>query len=194
MTLEEYLAEHPKKYLIFDLDLTLARIEVDWSGVFQNLFSTVQEIDPSLALRVPESSQEYFSLLNQAAQRGETAKQRLNIAVEKYEKDYGHGHTPNPILISFIHSHKDKYSFAIWSSNSSRVVHEFLQKEHLIDVFKWVIAMEDVAFTKPNPDGFHKIYDRNNSKDDYLMIGDSSSDENATKTAGIDFFKIDYFS
>jgi HAD superfamily hydrolase (TIGR01549 family) len=195
MSLETYLSQNPKKYLIFDLDLTLARLEIDWSDVFQMLFSEVKSIDPSLPFAMPENAHDYFKLLNEVVtKQGKSAKQKLDKAVEEYERVHYHGYTPYPELVSFIHAQKNNYTFGLWTSNSTRTIQDFLQKEQLKDIFKHIIAMENVLFTKPNPEGFYKIYERNNLKKEYLMIGDSPSDERAAQAADIDFFRIDYFS
>ncbi|PIV08788.1 hypothetical protein COS52_00895 [Candidatus Roizmanbacteria bacterium CG03_land_8_20_14_0_80_39_12] len=69
-----------------------------------------------------------------------------------------------------------------------------MQKEQFEQFFENIITLESVLLTKPNTYGFSMIYNSNNSKRDYLMIWDSENDKIMAKNAGIDFFKIDYFT
>jgi HAD superfamily hydrolase (TIGR01549 family) len=103
------------------------------------------------------------------------------------------GYLPNNELLSFIRSHADTYIFSLWTSNTERVISDFIQKEGLRPIFQNIISLNTVHYSKPYPDGFYKIYNASFSKKDYLMIGDSDNDESAAKAAGIDFFKVDYF-
>ena len=195
MSLEEYLAIHPKKYLIFDLDETLAWLQIDWKEIHQALFDVAKSIDPSLTTSPTKNGIEYFSLINLITNKqGDLAKKRLNTFIQEYEQRNYRGYTPNPALIAFIKAQKQNYSLSLWTSNTKQIVDDFLQKEQLYDSFNTIVTFESVKFTKHNPDGFYKIYDRNNIKSDYLMIGDSASDEAAAKAAGIDFFKVTYFA
>lgn len=195
MKLEEYLSLHPKKYLIFDLDETLARLEIDWSTVHQMLFREIKKIDQSLVSEATTNAREFYNLINTTASKhGTIAKQAINKAIEIYEQKNYSSYTPNSDLLLFIHSHVNTYTFSLWTSNSIYTIQDFLHQEHLKSIFRKIIALEDVLFTKPNPDGFSRIYEQKNLKTDYLMIGDSENDEGAAKNAGIDFFKIDYFT
>ncbi|MCX6730469.1 MAG: hypothetical protein NTZ55_01350 [Candidatus Roizmanbacteria bacterium] len=53
MSLEEYLSYNLKKYLIFDLDGTLARLHIDWSTMDQEVFDFVRTFDEPLTKTVP---------------------------------------------------------------------------------------------------------------------------------------------
>lgn len=195
MNLSEYLKNNPKKHLIFDLDETLIRLEVDWSGVYEMLFTAIKNIDPSLISKVPESALEFYNLVNMATlKHGEKAKKKLDQTIAEYEISHYMRYTPNPSLMSFIRTHKDTYSFSLWTSNAKGTIRDFLQKEQFEYYFEKIITLESVLFTKPNTYGFDMIYNSNNSKKDYLMIGDSDNDKIMAKNAGIDFFQVDYFA
>ena len=195
MSLAEYLATNPKKYLIFDLDETLIRLEVRWNGVYEMLFDEVKKIDSSLVSHVPVTSLEFYKLVNKTTvKHGIKAKQMLDQAISQFEISNYIGYTLNPSLMSFIHTHKNTYSFSLWTSNSRGTINDFLQKEQFNHYFENIITLESVMFTKPDTYGFTMIYNPNNSKRDYVMIGDSNNDEIAAKNAGIDFFKEVYFS
>ncbi|PIQ71427.1 hypothetical protein COV87_03470 [Candidatus Roizmanbacteria bacterium CG11_big_fil_rev_8_21_14_0_20_37_16] len=164
---------HPKKYLIFDLDETLIRLEIDWSGVYKMLFTAIKNIDSSLISKVPESALEFYNLVNMTTSKhGEKAKKKLDQTIAEYEMSHYLRYTPNPSLMSFIRTHKDTYSFSLWTSNAKRTIRDFLQKEQFEQFFENIITLESVLLTKPNTYGFSMIYNSNNSKRDYLMIGD----------------------
>ena len=196
MTLEVYLKQNPKKYLIFDLDCTLARLEIGWQNVHQTLFEEVQIIDPTLAIRPPQNAHEFFTLIGKTAKKyGPQAKHALDIGREQYETAHYHGYKAHPSLVAFIKANASSYSFALWTSNTKKIIQDFLCKENIEKAFVKIIAFEDVQFPKPDPEGFEKIYDRSiYMKNDYLMIGDSTSDEEAAKAAGIDYYQDNYFS
>jgi len=194
MSLGEYLEHHPKKYLIFDLDRTLARLEIDWSTYRREIFDIVATFDSHLSASTPFEAHMGIRLANEAVQKhGKKAKTVLDAFNETYELTHYHGYTPNPALLSFIRAHKNHYSFFLWTANCRKTILDFLQKEQLTGTFKKIITLDDVDYVKPDPDGFTKIYDRENNKDHYLMIGDRFTDEGAAKAAGIDYWQDNYF-
>lgn len=123
------------------------------------------------------------------------ARNKINTFVDNYELNNYSGYTPNPELIEFIMSNTNKsYSFSLWTNNSPKIVQKFLLNEKLNDRFTKIVDHNSVSQLKPESEGFSLIYIPNTPLSDYLLIGDSINDESAAKNAGIDFFKIDYFS
>jgi len=194
-TLENYLQTHPKKYLIFDLDSTLARLKIDWATFRRDIFNLVATFDKQLTEEVSFVPFAGLELANKAIKlHGDQAKNTINSFVERYEIAHYSGYTPNPELLSFIRSQKETYKLYIWTSNMRKTIMEFLKNELLERSFLKIICREDVTFLKPEIDGFRQIQIRDSNPTEYLMIGDNFTDEGAAKNAGIDFFKIDYFS
>ncbi len=194
MSLEEYLAEHPKKHLIFDLDRTILRLDINWNNVHHLLFEQISKIDSSIILKPSLNAREFFTAINQAVEKhGNAAKQTLISFMRKFEKINYSGYTPNPEIIQFIRSHHNNYQLFIWTSNVKDTIQKCLITEHLSPLFQEIVTINDVLYSKPYPDGFYKIYSPSHPKTEYLMIGDSENDEEAAKAAGIDFFKVDYF-
>lgn len=196
MKLEEYLKLHPKKYLIFDLDETLALLHMNWSTITQDIFDLVEAFDVSL---VKESLRERFAaiyLTNRAIQKhGKIALDKIHAFVDEYERVNYSGYTPNKELIEFIKSDRNKfYLLSIWTTNTTRIVQDFLLKEELTNRFSKIITHDILTQLKPEKEGFTFIHIPNTPLSDYLLIGDSINDEGAAKNAGIDFFKIDYFA
>lgn len=194
-TLENYLQTHPKKYLIFDLDSTLARLKIDWTTFRRDIFDLVAIFDKQLTEEVPFVPFAGLELANRAIKlHGEHAKNTINSFVERYELTHYSGYTPNPELLSFIRSQKEKYKLYIWTSNMRKTIMEFLKNELLESSFSKIVCREDVTFLKPDREGFKQIQIGGSNPNEYLMIGDNFTDEGAAKNAGIDFFIIDYFS
>lgn len=195
MTLTEYLVEYPKKYLIFDLDQTLAKLNIDWSTIRREIFDLVAEFDEPLSKSVPFLPNAGIELSNKAAKKhGKKIAKKIRTFIEEYEMTHYHNYEPNQNLLNFIRNNKQMYVYYMWTSNGTRTIQDFLNKEHFSSFFSKIITQNDVSLIKPEAEGFTLLYTPGESLSSYLMIGDSPSDENAAKNAGIDFFKIDYFS
>jgi HAD superfamily hydrolase (TIGR01509 family) len=78
-------------------------------------------------------------------------------------------------------------------SNHLKTIYPILQELHLDNAFKWIIARGNVTFIKPHPEGFYLLFKKSNLKSAYLLIGDSKKDEEAAKSAGINFLNISSF-
>ena len=123
---------------------------------------------------------------------GEEAVVLIKKANQKYEREMSSGFKPNPEIIEFI-KQADEYSKFIYSSNSRASVEKGLKELGISDDFKSLVTRDDVSYIKPDPEGFLLIYDPNTPKEDYLMIGNSHSDKDMAKAAGIDFYLVEYF-
>ncbi len=195
MSLAEYLSAHPKKYLIFDLDETLAKLNIDWSTIRRELFDFVATFDEPLSKSVPFVSKAGIELSNKAAKKyGKEVAKKIRAYVENYEVTHYFDYTPNTELIDFIRNNKQTYVYYMWTSNGTQTIQDFLGKESLVPYFSRIVTQNDVCCIKPEAEGFALFHTQGEPLSSYLMIGDSPSDENAAKNAGIEFFKIDYFS
>jgi len=195
MTLAEYLIKHPKKYLIFDLDHTLAKLNIDWSTIRREIFDLVATFDEPLSKSVPFVSNAGIELSNKAAKKhGKEVAKKIRAFIEEYEMTHYKNYEPNQMLLNFIRNNKQTYVYYMWTSNGIRTIQDFLNKEDFSSFFSNIITQNDVSLIKPEAEGFTFLYTPGESLSSYLMIGDSPSDENAAKNAGIDFFREDYFS
>lgn len=194
MTLTEYLAIHQKKYLIFDLDETLAKLNIDWSTIRREIFDLVATFDEPLSKSVPFVSNAGIELSNKAAQKhGKDTAKKIRTFIENYEIAHYFDYTPNTELIDFVRRNKQTYTYYMWTSNGKRTIQDFLRKESLSPFFSRIVTQNDVSLIKPEAEGFSLLYSQGEPLSSYLMIGDSPSDENAAKNAGIEFFKISHF-
>jgi len=194
MDLKMYLSQHPKKYLIFDLDGTIAKLHMDWTTFRRDIWDLVASFDKPLSVEIPYGPKTSFRLTNEAIRRhGAKARDIINTFIQGYELSHLSGYTINPELTQFIKTEK-QYNYFLWSNQMPKTIEELLEKEGLKDRFQKIMTRDSVDFVKPDPQGFDLIYDPKENKKDYLMIGDLFADEQAAAGAGIDFFLVDYFN
>lgn len=179
-----------KKNLIFDFDKTIAQMEIDWSDWHQGVSKIYSKYDKSHGYRKGLDPHVYYNTL--VDKHGDELVADIRIFVSKYEQEYNTGFTPYPELIEFITNNNSNDLF-VFSSNSRSTVLSGLRDLEILDAFKQLITRDEVMKLKPDTEGFNLLKYFREKKDDYLMIGDSSSDELAAKTAGIDFLKCTYF-
>ncbi|MBT3250059.1 MAG: HAD-IA family hydrolase [Candidatus Pacebacteria bacterium] len=189
MNLSEYLAKNPKKYLIFDFDETIAKLEMDWSHYFSEMGLLYKKFDPSCQ---HVAFSEFEGCNDFVRKYGQKVSPLIRAATQDYEKKFNHGLTPYPELVEFI-KNVQGYELSVYSSNSRQTVLKGLAELGLIDKFEQIVSRDEVTYIKPDPDGFSLIYDPTTAKEDYLMIGNSSADKGMAEAVGIDFFLAEYF-
>lgn len=195
MDLARYLSHHPKKYLIFDLDHTLAKMNIDWSTIRRDVFDFIATFDEQLSKSIPFEPYMWIQLSNLAAKKyGATTAKKIRSFIEEYEITHYKNYTPNTILLNFIRDNKQTYTYYLWTNNGTKTIQEFLKKEVIAPFFSQIITQNDVSLIKPEPEGFSHIYTRGESPSTYVLIGDNFTDEEAAEKAGIDFYKVNYFS
>lgn len=188
--LTHYLQEHPKKYLIFDFDDTLMTLRLPWDSYAPGIKSIIGEIDSDLVARYPGSNTKYL-IYEALVKYGPLLRSQITQYRRQFERDCLQGVLRNDGLIAFVQEHAAAYQYSIWSSNDTQTILPQLQASRLDTLFSRVVGAADVNYPKPAPDGFYLLFDTaTQDKADCLFIGDSSSDEKASKNAGIDFFKI----
>ena len=185
-----YLQEHPKKHLIFDFDDTIMTLQLPWHLYAKGIKEILSEIDPELVALHPGSETKHL-ITEALAKHGQKARERINPYRRQFEKNCLQGIIRNDFLISFLMENASNYQFSIWSSNDRHTILPQLRVSHLADLFPQVIGADDVGCTKPSPDGFYLLFDPGQDKKaDFLFVGDSSSDREASGSVGIDFFLI----
>lgn len=191
MNLEEYLKARKKTHLIFDLDETLVRLILPWDKWGKDIEDELRKVDGKI---LNDYQKEKINLSQLENLYVEKLPQILDLLIKnaiEFETENLKDIQVNHRLVDFIKNAKG-YQLFIWSSNSKSTVKTVLKKVRLDSKFK-ITARDDVTFIKPEIDGFNLIWDQKTPKGDYLFVGDSSADEQAAKSAGIDFFKVDYF-
>ncbi|HYX49959.1 MAG TPA: HAD family hydrolase [Ktedonobacteraceae bacterium] len=125
---------------------------------------------------------------------GKKLRDDLLHTTYKYERKLVSGHRVNPVALALIKKARSVANLYIWTSNHLETIYHILQELNLNNAFKRIIARGNVMFIKPHPEGFYLLFDEVTPKSAYLFIGDSNKDEEAAKSAGIDFLNISSFS
>lgn len=195
MTLSEYLEAYPKTHLIFDFDETLFWLVLEWDRFFEAMEKELAPIDRKLYDDLATQKRSLSDTLNAYVDGyGTKAKQIITRISETFEIEHLVRVVPNPELIDFVRASKDKYHMFIWTSNTSSIVEKVLTEHQLTGIFTRIASQLEILMIKPYTDGFRYLSESGVSLDQYLMIGNSSADEEAAKASGIDYFHIDYFT
>lgn len=193
MDLHNYIIKNQKTHIIFDFDDTIFSMGKGGMLAYKGVCNIVTKVDKSLVNEFENSPKQIYNLSNKAIMLyGKTIKKELLSFFNQFESELLDTEKRNNQMINFIKDNHNKYDFSIWSSNTLKLLNHVLKKYNLTSCFSNIIGRDSVDLAKPYPDGFYKII--NSSKfirKDYLMVGDSSGDEQAAINSGIDFFKID---
>jgi len=189
--LSRYLENNTKKHLIFDFDETIFKLHLPWEKYRVILREALQDLAPEVVDKYPTGST--FPIQLEIAEKyGNEGTNVIIDSARKFETEYLEGVSKNEELVSFIKENSNGYDLFIWSTNTLKVINLVLDQHDMTNIFTDIVPRDRVDFIKPNPEGFKYInVPGNRDKAEYLMIGDSSSDEGAAKNVGIDFFHID---
>ncbi|HRZ34027.1 MAG TPA: HAD hydrolase-like protein [Candidatus Moranbacteria bacterium] len=184
---ENFIKEKNKKHIIFDFDETICELLINWD----NWCKEIEEVASRYEIGFNPSEFGFQNAQNVCIEKGgkEARDEILEISY-KNEKDYYSGYELSPVVLPLIKLAKEYANLYIWTSNDQRTVMPILKELKIDTLFDKVVARNDVNFIKPNPEGFNLVYDKNNPKSEYLIIGNSKADEGAGKNAGIDFINI----
>jgi phosphoglycolate phosphatase-like HAD superfamily hydrolase len=188
-SLRSYLAENPKKCLVFDFDETIFTLELPWETYFAELRRRLYKLDESLA-EIDGIAQ----FENEAVRRlGAKARAIRDEYSAFFEREYLSEVIEHQDLTDFIRNERENYTYFLWSSNMSSTIEPELARTKLLPLFAQLICKDSVSLIKPDPEGFAQIFDETNfQRKEYLMIGNSHHDKAAAEAAGIDFFLVEH--
>jgi len=191
MALLDYLDKYPKNHIIFDFDNTIVSLQIDWSRWFEGIEPELINLDEEILKAKREGKISLSQLQNLYVEKfGDNIRDKIIAHNQEFEKA-ANGYKVNQKLVDDIHALKGcKY---LWTSNTRLTVVPILNEIGLFEEFEKMITRSDVSFVKPEIEGFEFIYNPEIAKDEYLLVGDSGSDEKAAKRAGIDFYKVTHF-
>lgn len=198
LSLEEYLEKNPKKYLIFDFDKTLYTLHLPWGEYLEHTYDLLKEYNPVFFAKAAVNNESNFQLINKFTR--EFGPGPRDIALEyacTFEVEELTGVSPCQDQLDFLAKYKDKYDLFVWTSNCTTTVEPILKEKGLHSLFELVVGRDTVTYCKPDPDGFSIIkrhveanIEEDPQLEDFLMIGDSNSDEGAAYHADIDFYRV----
>ena len=176
-----------KKKLVFDFDLTIAKLVIDWS----RWHTGIAKIYAKFNYKYNNNNvhKVYTQIYNQMAREyGQKFLVQARSFNQQYEAENVKGYLPSKTLVPLIKKLKDKNLY-VYSSNSRTTVLQGLKDLGIEDRFEQIISRDEVIFIKPNPYGFTLIPDFEKNKGQFLMFGDSSADKEAAEAVGIDFYQ-----
>jgi HAD superfamily hydrolase (TIGR01549 family) len=196
ISLEQYLKQHPKTHLIFDLDKTICWLILPWQHWQDKIKEKLIAVDKPLYQKYIIGKISLSELQNQYISKFPSTKQLFIKNNTWFETTLLQNTIPNPQIMKFIKNSQNSspYTFYLWSSNTKKTVTAILKKYTLSRRFKKIITCNDIAMIKPHPEGFTLIKEKNIPLTNYLFIGDSKSDKQAAQAVGIDFFQVTYFN
>lgn len=193
--LAAYLQKNPKKFLIFDFDHTLFTLHLPWGEYLDAVHDILRDYNHDFYMDHQAKEESNFQLINRFTRKfGEEIRDKTLKYACEFESQNLSGVDEHSEYTDFIRQNHSKYKFFLWTSNCTQTVEPILKDRKLYFYFSKLIGRDSVMFAKPDPEGFSIISDYyvgSQEKSDYLMIGDSLSDENAAEAAGIDFFAVD---
>jgi phosphoglycolate phosphatase-like HAD superfamily hydrolase len=186
--------KHASKYtvLIFDLDGTLLHLHINWLGYAEGMLGLVNSIDKSIKIPMPTIYPRSMELYNQAIIKlGIPFKKTLDDYCSKWESSHLINFTLNQPVVNILTTHLAYQRCYIWTSQNKSTTRKVTKDAKLDDYLEAIVAKEDVCLLKPNLDGFNLIHQKEKlNKEQYVLIGDSFSDQLAAKAAGIDFIQV----
>lgn len=117
--------------------------------------------------------------------------EKAPIMLEQFRIWYAHNHNQKvaafPGMIRLIQRLYQKgYPLAIVTNNGKEALHMGLAHLDIRKYFQMIISREDVAETKPSPEGLTKVLNAFKCpKEAAIFIGDTGSDVLAAKAAGV---------
>jgi phosphoglycolate phosphatase-like HAD superfamily hydrolase len=175
-----------KEVVVFDLDGTLVDLHLDWGVIRRALVESF----PETGINSVEHTTTTEIAAAIAKALGQEHKRRAHRMIRDFEK--GCPTTPIGETIAIAREMKSRGKhLAILSNNCRETIEECLEKEGLRKLFDFIVGKEDVDNNKPHPEGLFKIMKHfNASKEKTGFIGNEPVDENAAKSAGVDFMMV----
>lgn len=176
---------HPYDLLIFDLDHTLVKLNVQWRVVKARLGNLYGERHGHARNFTPLTI-----VLEHIRERfGEAELQRFrDVIVEAEREAVGTVAEPLPRALAFLRRAKREEGkhTAIFSMNFSRTIREVARAFEFDDLVDYAVGQDDVIHTKPDPEGLEKILAHFGvSPAEAIYFGDLPADVEAGRRAGI---------
>lgn len=173
--------------VIFDLDYTLVKLQIDWRAWERAIFALISKYQPT----APPNSVSHYDVHRYISRHGAAFLAEFRRISGQAELDNYHCysliHDSLTLLKQLQLANKQLY---LLTSNGRRVALPILTELQLIDVFDQIITADEVANLKPTSAPFALIHEPSRPLSDYLMIGDSASDSGFAASAGIDYLDV----
>lgn len=185
---EQYILEEHKQHIIFDFDETLCTLHIDWKKWGDDLEVCIRAYDPNFSMTKVNG---LARMQNAYVKKfGKTFRDELVAFNSDAEKKYYSGYSIVPHALDLLHIATRHADVHIWTSNDTSTILPILHELNINHLFKTIVGRNDVAYIKPDPEGFSHIYAPEENISSYLFVGDSTADRDAAASAGIAFIPI----
>lgn len=182
-----------KKVIVFDLDYTIVKLTADWHSLRAALIDRYYEVYGEKC--------EFHSMsacLSKIVEKEDwDVLEDFFGLIQQYELENIEQTTPILETIFFIEEkelfgiHKDTH-LAVLSLNTRKTIQRSLDIAGIRNQIEFVVGREDVKSWKPHPEGLFMIQNYFGvSKEEMVFLGDSNSDIEAGRNAGIEAYYID---
>ena len=163
--------------VIFDLDGTLLRLDVDWGQVASDVGDILEEagLDPE--------EHDSWELLDAAGQVG--LHDRASEIIAEHERAGARSADRLPLADVLA---EIAVPVGVVSLNAESAVRLALERDGLIEDVDVVVGRDSVPERKPSPEPLlAAIEDLGVDPDEAIFVGDSDGDEETARRAGVDF-------
>ena len=182
-----------KKAIIFDLDGTIVKLQVDW-GHLSRLLTKNFETNHGSGYKFSNITQIFNKVLELGDQ--DELLEYFDI-VKSFELKQINRTVLIKNVIFFINNLSlfgvgEDIILAILSLNMHETIYQALKLAGISDKFKLIVGKEDVRKWKPDPEGLLKIKEYFKlDPDEMVYFGDLQKDVSTGDNAGIDVYLID---
>jgi phosphoglycolate phosphatase-like HAD superfamily hydrolase len=176
----------PPEVVVLDLDNTLVKLDVDWSGLRERLARIAQAAgfetgDPGIRPLLDGARVPGMEVL-----RGEMEQVLTEVEVA------GARGPRNEALVAWLDGLADGTAVSILSLNSTRAVRRALDANGLAERVAHVVGREDVQRGKPDPEGMLALAERHGVEPErMLLVGDAETDRLCAERAGAAFVHVE---
>lgn len=162
--------------IVFDLDGTLVRLNVDWDAVAEAVAVTLQE-------RGVEPPDSLWEMLETADERGHRAA--VEEVISDYERDGAAASTRLPAADTVPEG-----SVGVCSLNCEAACRIALST-HGLDRIETVVGRDSVSTEKPDPEPLLEAIDQlDGEPSEAVFVGDTDRDATTADRAGVDYSDV----
>ncbi|QHW30265.1 HAD family hydrolase [Paenibacillus rhizovicinus] len=177
--------------IIFDMDNTILRSNIDFAAMKQEVFDYLLRIG-AVNLEIPlheHTSSSMIALAQRSELWTERMKQELEAILTKHEVAGMMGAELEPGVIALLDQLAGKQKLVILTNNAYPAAKLALETNRIDTYFDRIVAREQMAFMKPAPDGVLAILELypHIGPQHWLSVGDSWIDGKAAQDARVAF-------
>lgn len=190
-----------KKHFVFDLDDTLTNSYGFNQQMFVDTFlPTHPDIDQEVVRQVHAASrgkpmlEQFEAVIRQLELKDLDAKELRNQNEQLHVQNYDQIKIFTAIIDLFGRIQEKGKTISICTNRQSESLHKILDTNNLTPYFKHIVSCIDAGHEKPDPKCLLDIVESEGGHpEDFIYIGDSKTDHDFAKNAGVDFIIVDHY-